>query len=58
MNGEDIDVKRQHEVIGNKVINAVSKQTSHSDAQWFPQAGLGLFLHWGISSVCGETDLS
>ena len=25
----------------------------HPDAQWFPDAGLGLFLHWGISSVRG-----
>lgn len=25
--------------------------TSHPDAQWFPDAGLGLFLHWGIHSV-------
>lgn len=23
----------------------------HPDAQWFPQAGLGLFIHWGIHSV-------
>ncbi len=27
-------------------------------AQWFPQAGLGLFIHWGISSVDGCLDLS
>ena len=25
----------------------------HKDAQWFPQAGLGLFMHWGIHSVVG-----
>lgn len=25
--------------------------TMHPDAQWYPDAGLGLFLHWGISSV-------
>lgn len=25
----------------------------HPEAQWFPQAGLGLFLHWGIHSVVG-----
>jgi alpha-L-fucosidase len=23
------------------------------DAQWFPEAGLGLFIHWGICSVKG-----
>ncbi|MEG0693012.1 MAG: alpha-L-fucosidase [Oscillospiraceae bacterium] len=27
-------------------------------AQWFHHAGLGLFLHWGISAVSGEFDLS
>ena len=27
-------------------------------AQWFPKAGLGLFIHWGISSVDGYLDLS
>lgn len=27
--------------------------TSHPDAQWFPEAGLGLFAHWGIHSVAG-----
>jgi alpha-L-fucosidase len=25
----------------------------HADAQWFPKAGLGLFMHWGIHSVVG-----
>ena len=25
--------------------------TSHPDAQWFPDAGFGLFIHWGIASV-------
>lgn len=28
------------------------------DAQWFADAGLGLFLHWGISSVDGRIDIS
>ena len=32
--------------------------TTHPDAQWFPKAELGLFLHWGISSVHGNIDLS
>lgn len=30
----------------------------HPEAQWFGTAGLGLFLHWGISSVDGRIDLS
>ena len=25
----------------------------HPDAQWFPKAGFGLFMHWGIHSVAG-----
>src|SRR5580704_5068566 len=29
----------------------VSTHTLHPDAQWYPDAGLGLFIHWGISSV-------
>jgi alpha-L-fucosidase len=31
----------------------VRGRTTHPDAQWFPEAGLGLFLHWGIHSVAG-----
>lgn len=26
---------------------------SHPDAQWYANAGLGLFMHWGIHSVAG-----
>ncbi len=28
-------------------------RTTHPDAQWFPEAGFGLFMHWGIHSVAG-----
>lgn len=28
-------------------------RTRHSDAEWFPHAGFGLFMHWGIHSVKG-----
>ncbi len=35
----------------------VSSNT-HPDAQWFPDAGLGLFIHWGLASVKGTGDLS
>ena len=34
------------------------QRTTHPDAQWFGEAGLGLFIHWGISSVHGGIDLS
>jgi alpha-L-fucosidase len=30
----------------------------HPDAQWFPDAALGLFIHWGIASVGATGDLS
>src|SRR5882757_4944705 len=31
--------------------SAPAAHTTHSDAQWYPEAGLGLFIHWGIASV-------
>ena len=34
------------------------RRTEHPDAQWYPSAGLGLFFHWGLSSVLGQGDLS
>ncbi len=32
--------------------------TDRPGAQWFPKAGFGIFLHWGISSVDGYLDIS
>lgn len=49
----------QHEIAGipeNSGRGFV--RTSDPGATWFPDAGLGLFIHWGISSVFGNTDLS
>ena len=46
-------VKSEHDMIGlgsTKDLTAGS-HTQHPEAQWFGDAGLGLFLHWGISSV-------
>jgi alpha-L-fucosidase len=34
------------------------EHTSHPDAQWFGDAGLGLFVHWGISAVDAEGEIS
>ena len=31
------------------------ERTTHPGAQWFPEAGLGLFMHWGIVSAHPET---
>jgi alpha-L-fucosidase len=51
----------QHKLIG--VADAAKStgkpaHTAHPDAQWFGNAGLGLFLHWGIASVHGGIDIS
>ncbi len=50
-------VKEEHAAIGVEAPKPASSHTLHPDAQWFPDAGLGLFLHWGISSV-GEMNIS
>ena len=57
--GKD-EVAKQHVAIGNVATDSkrTFKRTEHPDAQWFPEAGLGVFLHFGISSVRGECDLS
>jgi len=45
-------VKAEHTNIGIEASkNPAAVHTMHPDAQWFPDAGLGLFIHWGISSV-------
>ena len=43
-------VKAEHGDIGLGKETA-STHTQHPDAQWYPDAGLGLFIHWGIASV-------
>ena len=54
------DVAEQHAQIGASAASSKIdfKRTEHPDAQWFPEAGLGLFMHFGISSVRGEGDIS
>ncbi|WNR42788.1 alpha-L-fucosidase [Paenibacillus roseipurpureus] len=53
-------VQDQHQLIGaaSSQIEGTYASNSHSGAQWFKDAGLGLFIHWGISSVHGDSDLS
>ncbi|MBK8880868.1 MAG: alpha-L-fucosidase [Bacteroidales bacterium] len=51
----------QEEVLRQKAHDALSLlksvkpiavvRNNNPDAQWFPEAGLGLFMHWGIHSV-------
>lgn len=41
-----------------QATHASTTANTHPDAQWFPDAGLGLFIHWGMASVRGTGDLS
>jgi alpha-L-fucosidase len=41
-----------------QVSQKPSGSNKHPDARWFPDAGLGLFIHWGIASVGATGDLS
>jgi alpha-L-fucosidase len=56
----DAEVSEQHQQIGVVKDAGMTgfQRNAHPDAQWFPEAGLGLFLHFGISSVLGQGDLS
>lgn len=57
-NSEDnLAVAEQHAALGLTHSTATLHST-HPDAQWFPRAGLGFFVHWGIASVHGDLDLS
>ncbi len=49
---------QQHAVLGIQSQRLPCRHTTHPEAQWFPLAGLGLFIHWGIASVHGDLDLS
>lgn len=45
-------VKAEHGMINNaEEQSPAATHTLHPDAQWYPDAGLGLFIHWGLSSV-------
>ena len=46
-------VKSEHAGIGVETNKNAASHTLHPGAQWYPDAGLGLFIHWGISSVKG-----
>ena len=43
---------------GREAAGKSFRRTDHPDAQWFGNAGLGLFVHWGISTVDRGIDLS
>jgi alpha-L-fucosidase len=49
-NKDSKTVSSEHSMI-NMATQKVTTHTFHPDAQWFPDAGLGLFIHWGLASV-------
>ena len=45
-------VQEEHVTIGiGEASPSTTTHTMHPGAQWYPDAGFGLFLHWGLSSV-------
>lgn len=47
-------VKQEHAALNlGKQLTSSEIRNKHPDAQWFPEAGLGLFVHWGICTVKG-----
>lgn len=50
--------KQQHTMIGVASANTSADVSKDLARQWFPEACLGLFICWGISSVDGNHDLS
>lgn len=61
--GQETDAaKAQHTILGQNAAGYSGAQdvriNSHPDAQWFPAAGLGLFIHFGLAAVHGGIDLS
>ncbi len=48
---DEEDVKAEHSAIGNESTLKRLTHTNDPGAQWYPDAGLGLFIHWGLASV-------
>jgi alpha-L-fucosidase len=45
-------VSAEHGMISNaEEKSPAGTHSRHPDAQWYPDAALGLFIHWGLSSV-------
>src|SRR6185369_2485036 len=49
--GDAATVKAEHDALGNAANPERTTHNPHPDAQWYPDAGLGLFIHWSICSV-------
>ena len=58
---DDAVARTQHTILGQNSAQAgvsMPVRNTHPNAQWFPKAGLGLFIHFGIATVHGGIDLS
>ncbi|MDD2436037.1 MAG: alpha-L-fucosidase [Massilibacteroides sp.] len=47
------DIGRARKIISTPLRSELKMPNPDKDAQWFPEASLGLFMHWGIHSVVG-----
>lgn len=55
----DQTASAQHKLLGMSPFNMDSSPHNNDQrAAWFPQAGLGLFIHWGAISGYGGGDIS
>ncbi|MGN1095880.1 MAG: alpha-L-fucosidase [Eubacteriales bacterium] len=53
------EVAEQHEIIGNTSSQVGFKKTTDPGTEWFfHPVNLGLFIHYGISTVHGDLDIS
>jgi alpha-L-fucosidase len=44
-------VSAEHGMIDASEDKSNATHTTHPDAQWYPSAGFGMFIHWGVASV-------
>ncbi|NLF94060.1 MAG: hypothetical protein GX564_09255 [Oligosphaeraceae bacterium] len=53
-------VEKEHRIIGNQEAAPAAgfARNDHPGAQWFNGAGLGLFIHYGLSALDGTIELS
>lgn len=54
----DKEALDEHAVIGVNESKAIASHNQHPDAQWYPDAGFGLFIHWGIHTAGELNDVS
>ncbi len=51
-------VAQEHALLGIAPPYEAGNAPTDPAMQWYPKAGLGMFVHWGISSVDGKHELS